>query len=314
MKILLTGHSGLLGNTLLKKLKEQGHTVFGISRTDRYNISENITCADLTNTELCESLIMEIKPEVVYHLAANASESKGQVSPVDMVQRNLLLSTNVLKSSINAGVKKFVFASSISVYGDAPTPYKEDGITVPKDVYGVNKLAFEQVLKIMSKVHGIKYTIFRPHNIYGIGQNMADPTKNVIALFMRKLLLGEPYNIYGEGLMKRAFSYVDDVADAFIRGLQDDMNEITVNVGSQTPITIAELSDLLQIITEKKSEITYLPLRSQEMSDFVADHHKQGLILSTQQTSLAEGLKKTWDWVQSQPLPELVQKENEIYG
>ena len=310
MRILITGVSGLLGNTLYDRLVEQGHEVFGAARTNRYH-KPNVECVDLTIPEVTEALFKDIQPEVVYHLAANASESKGQVSPIDMVSRNLLLSTIVLKSAINHKVKKFIFASSISVYGDAPTPYKESDIPQPKDVYGVNKLAFEQILKIMAKVYGFDYTILRPHNLYGPGQNMADPTKNVVALFMRRLVEGKPYTIFGEGKSRRAFTYVEDVAKVFQEALTG-LSGQTLNVGSTESITIEQLSEILQAVSSSTVPVERKPLRAQEMEDFIADHTRQALTLTTTQTALHSGLHDTWDWVNAHPLPEVVKVEDEI--
>ncbi len=312
-KILIVGHSGLIGNRLLQVLTNQGHIVFGVSRTDRHKVSHNIVCADLTNPEVTEQIFQEIKPEIVYLLAANACESRGQISPIDMTMRNVGLAVNVLRSAMNVKVKKFIYASSISVYGDAPTPYSESSTPKPKDVYGVNKLAFEQILKIMADVYKFDYTILRPHNVYGPGQNMNDPYKNVVALFMRKLLLREPYVMYGEGKMKRAFSYVDDVADVFAQA-KDKFSKLTINVGSTQETTIKELSDLLQRITALSVDVEQKASRPQEMHDFIADHTIQEDQLVYLDTPLLKGLIKTWEWVQVQPLTDLEVKENEIKG
>ena len=196
MRIIVTGSFGLVGSNLTKRLIDLGHEVHGL---------DHHTGCELNDTQQVESLFKKIYPDVVFHLAANAAEARGQVAPVEMIQNNIGIFANTLKASINTGVKKFVYTSSVAVYGEANVPYKEDGPTIPKDVYGVNKLACEQILRIMAKVYKFNYVIFRPHNIYGPGQNMSDPYKNVVALFMRKLLEGEPYKLFGHGKMRRAF-------------------------------------------------------------------------------------------------------------
>ena len=298
-KILITGHTGLLGSNLLKALKD--HEVLGLSLE---------TGHDLRDEQMVDKLIGEFKPDVVYHLAAFAAEARGQVSPVDMTQRNIGIFVNVLKASINAGVKKFIYTSSVAVYGEANTPYKEDGETIPKDVYGVNKLASEQILKIMAKVYGFEYVIFRPHNIYGPGQMMGDPYKNVVALFMRKLIEGEPYILFGEGKMRRAFSYVEDVVDVLVESLK--LSNVTMNVGSKHAISIKELSDMLQEITGLSVPIDYRPARPQEISMFLADHTTQDQLVTYKDTPLKEGLTKTWKWVKKNKLPEVIKVEKEI--
>ena len=227
-----------------------------------------------------------------------------------MTQRNIGIFVNVLKASINAGVKKFIYTSSVAVYGEADVPYKENGVTLPEDVYGVNKLACEQILKIMSKVYGFEYVILRPHNIYGPGQKMEDPSKNVVALFMRKLIEQQPYVLFGEGKMKRAFSYVDDVVDVLVQALK--LTDVTMNVGSDHAISIKELSDLLQEITGLSAPVEMKPARPQEISMFLADHSLQNSLVQYKETPLREGLLKTWEWVKKNKLPEVVIHNREI--
>ena len=278
-------------------------------------MGENAFKTDLTDLTLpsaTEYVFQKVKPDVVYHLAACAAEAKGQVSPSDMVNRNMVLSTNVLRHAINAGVKKFIYASSVSVYGDAPTPYSEYCVPAPKDIYGINKLAFEQELKVMSDVYGFDYTIFRPHNLYGPGQNPNDLTKNVINLFMRRILENKPYAIIGDGSVRRAFSYVEDVASVFAKALTD-FSKITMNVGSVHDFTIKELSDTLQAVTKSSVPIEKLPLRKQEIDIFIASHDVQESLTYYNETSLFDGLKKTWEWMKNQELGELLTIPEEIY-
>lgn len=310
-KILVTGHSGLLGSHLVKLLVKQGHEVLGVSRTNRYGF-ENSFETDLTNKDSCKFIFERFKPDVVYHLAANASEAMSQKSPSDMTSRNLLMSCNVLGSAIGVGAKKIIYASSVSVYGDAPTPYSEFTQPQPKDVYGVNKYAFEQVLKIMSKVYGIEHTIFRPHNLYGPGQNVNDFSKNVINIFMRKIIEGDGYTIFGGDNTRRAFSYAPDVAGVFAQAL-DSYSGITMNVGSKDSVTIQNLSDELINISGKEVPIDRKPLRDQEISEFIADHALQDtLLVYYKNTPLVEGLRETWEWMNNQKLSEVLTQEKEI--
>jgi len=314
MKILCTGHSGLLGSHLVTLLKSEGHEVYGISRTNRMGMIGNFFLGDLADVSLSTAtqyVFERVKPEVVYHLAANAAEAKGQVSPVDMVSRNLLLSTNVLRFAIQSGVKKFIYASSVSVYGDAPVPYTETSQPQPKDIYGVNKLAFEQELKIMAQVYGFDYTIFRPHNLYGPGQNPNDLTKNVINMFMRKILLKEPYTILGDSSVRRGFSYAPDVAKVFAQALEG-LSKITMNVGTAHIASIEQLSTLLQHITNSNIPVDRKPLRKQEISEFVADHSLQSSLVEYHETLLEDGLRETWDWMKKQDISTPIQCKEEI--
>lgn len=300
MNILVTGGSGLIGSNLSKKLIKEGHDVLSISRKQGL---------DLMDKKVTEQVITNFKPEVVYHLAANAAESRGQISPIDMTERNMNIFLHVLIPSINVKVKRFIYTSSVAVYGDVEVPYSEDDIPKPKDVYGVNKLACEQILKILSKVHGIDYTIFRPHNLYGPHQDMANPYKNVVALFMRSLMEDKEVTLFGEGKMKRAFTYIDDLVQVLVEGLEDKFKNQTVNVGSSIETDIATLLEKIETVVGKKAKKKYLPARPQEIYNFLASHRKQNLLTTYQETPLEEGLKKTWDFI---ALPQIEVMENEI--
>jgi UDP-glucose 4-epimerase len=163
----------------------------------------------------------------------------------------------------------------------------------------------------MAKVYGFEYVIFRPHNIYGPGQNMSDVSKNVIALFMRKLIEHQPYTLFGEGRMQRAFSYVEDVVEVMVEAL-DKLSNITMNVGSKEVVSIHELSDMIQQITGLSTDVELKPARDQEISAFLADHSLQDQIAHYKETPLTEGLLKTWQWVKQQELLPIIQREVEI--
>lgn len=300
MKILVTGATGLVGSNLVKHLIDYGHKVYGVSR--RLGL-------DLRDRASTEVYIRKVRPDVIYHLAAEAAESRGQVSPVDMTERNLGIFLNVLVPAINCKVKRFIYTSSVAVYGDIEVPYSEDDLTKPKDVYGVNKLAAEQILKILSKVHGFDYTIFRPHNIYGPHQDMSSPYKNVVALFMRNIMEDKESIIFGEGKMRRAFSYVDDVVDVLVEALTDPFRNQTVNVGSILETDIATLLHKIEKIAGKKARVKMLPARPQEIYLFLASHRKLNLLYQYKETPLDEGLQKTWDFIN---LPKLAVQKNEI--
>lgn len=299
MKILITGDSGLVGTNLVEKLRD-GHEVVGLSRSNGF---------DLRDKELTKNFIEKWQPDIVYHLAANAAEARGQVSPIDMTERNLNIFLNVLVPAINAKVKRFIYTSSVAVYGDVPIPYSEDDTPKPKDVYGVNKLAAEQILKILSKVHGFDYTIFRPHNIYGPHQDMSNPYKNVVALFMRNIMEEKELTIFGEGKMKRAFSFVNDVVEVLIEGMQDNFRNQTVNVGSSIDIEIGQLLSMIEEIAGKKAKVKNLPARPQEIYDFLPSHRKLNTLTTYHETPLMEGLTKTWNYLN---LPSIKHEDNEI--
>ena len=175
----------------------------------------------------------------VYHLAAYAAEGLSHFIKRFNYANNLIGSVNLINAAVNYEVNCFVFTSSIAVYGAGQTPMSEDMIPVPEDSYGIAKLAVERELKVSQEMFGLDYVIFRPHNVYGEGQNIGDRYRNVVGIFMNQLLKGEPMTIFGDGSQQRAFTHINDVAPIIARSVEypGARNEI-FNVGADQPYKV----------------------------------------------------------------------------
>ena len=295
MRILVTGDSGMIGSHLTKSLVKH-HKVFGISRSSR-NLVEGVKRYqfDLRNKELTDVVVSEINPEVVFHLAANAAEGASVFSPIEITTTGINTFLNVLVPAIKTGkLKKFNFTSSIAVYGPITTPFREQDLPLPQDIYGVAKLSIERMLKIMADVHGFKYSITRPHNVYGPNQNMSDPHRNVVTLFMNHILMGKPYTIYGDGSMKRAYSYVEDVIEVIARSGMDNKTGLTMNVGANKDYSLQELSEAVQKATKTKIRPNHLPSRVHEVHSAIADHTIANALYGYKSTPFEQGIASTW--------------------
>lgn len=315
----MTGAAGFIGSHLVDKLLAEGHMVFGIDDLSGGSL-ENVSprCQfekiDLQDKIATARAIEWMKPEVVYHLAANAAENKAQFSPIDITNRNVGVFLNTLVPAIKTGsLKRVVFTSSIAVYGALQTPFKETDKPEPEDIYGISKLACEQMLRVLSFVHGFEYVIARPHNVYGPRQNMRDPYRNVVAIFGNKLLKGEPYYIYGDGNQVRCFSYIDDVVKALVACLKPSVAGMTFNIGSDARYTINELSEALQEVAGHNDVPEYVADRPQEVKEAISDHSEAKKYLGYKdETSLKKGLEETWLWMMDKGPQELVYDELEI--
>ncbi len=305
-KVLVTGGAGFIGSHLVDSLVTQGFKVAVVDdlsggNLDNLNPKATFFKCDLRRTQQVEKILAEVRPELVYHLAANAAESKAQFSPIDITSRNYDGSIKVLTAAIRHGLKRFIFTSSIAVYGQLQTPFKETDKPEPEDIYGVTKLAFEQSLKILSQVHGFEFVITRPHNVYGPRQNMRDPYRNVVTIFMNAVLKGEPFTIYGQGDQTRCFSYVDDVVKALLHCATAKVAGMTFNVGSDHDYTVNQLAAMILQVAESDLQPVFLPQRVREVITAVSDHALSKKYLKYQdQTSLEKGLKKTWEWAKTQ--------------
>src|SRR5581483_2084511 len=212
---------------------------------------------------------------------------------------NVLGSVNVLNAAVRAEtVERFVFTSSIAVYGGAQTPMTEDVIPEPEDPYGVAKYAVELDLRAAQRMFGLDYTVFRPHNVYGELQNLADPYRNVIGIFMNQLLSGRPMTISGDGSQTRAFTYIDDVAPLIARSIDVPAaaNEV-FNIGADTPYTVLDLArTVARALDVEEPEIDFLPAREEVVHAF-SDHAKLSRVFGEAPTvSLEDGVRRMADW------------------
>ena len=305
MKIIVTGGAGFIGSHLVDRLIDDKHEVVvldDLSGGYERNINKKAKFynLDLRNKSKTSKIVKDLKPEIVYHLAANAAENKAQFSPIDITTRNYDTFLNTLVPAVNSGMKRMIVTSSIAVYGALQTPFKETDKPEPEDLYGISKLSMEESLKILSKVHGFEYVITRPHNVYGPRQNMSDPYRNVVTLFMNAILSGKPYYIYGDGEQRRCFSYVDDVVDALFKCGFEDVNGKIFNVGSDKDYSINELSESIQKVTNTSLKPVYISDRPQEVKVAISDHTLARNYLNYRDsTTFIDGIRNTWKYAES---------------
>lgn len=305
MKIGVTGAAGFMGSHLVDRLVEDGHDVFSIDDLSggfRENVNQKseFVHLDLRDRNGTEKAIQEIAPEIIFHLAADATEGRSQFTPIECTSRNYLAYLNVIVPAINYGVRKIIIFSSMAVYGKQKPPFVESMEPRPEDIYGVSKASMESATKILSDVYGIDYTILRPHNCYGPRQNMSDPYRNVIAIFMNCLLRKKPFYIYGDGEQKRSFSYIDDQVPCMIKALDRRCNGETINLGPINEITINELAKIILDATGSKLGPIYLPPRPREVKNAWCTNDKAVRLLDYKDNvTLEEGIHRMWKWARS---------------
>lgn len=305
-KILVTGAAGFMGSHLAELLAKEGHEVYGIDNFSigrKINIPSNIEFieCDLIDAKKVEDLIKRIKPTLVYHLAAWAHEGLSQFMPRLITENNYNAFLNLVIPCINNGMERMVVASSMSVYGAQKTPFSEEMPLAPEDVYAVAKAAMEKTVEILADVHGFKYTIIRPHNVYGPRQALWDPYRNVAAIFINRLMKGLPPVIYGDGNQTRAFSYIDDVNPYIANaGFSDETVGETINIGPTEEYTINELAKTVLEIFGMDLKPIYMPMRPREVKDAYCTNDKAKKLLGYQtSTTLKEGLTKMIEWAKT---------------
>jgi UDP-glucose 4-epimerase len=318
MNIAVTGGAGLIGSHLVDKLLKEGHRVVVIDDLsgglpDNVNSEALLVKADCRDLPSMREVFRIFKPEIVYHLAANAAEGKSHFSPIDITSRNYDTFLSVLVAGLGNGMRRIIVTSSVAVYGSATPPFSEETKPEPEDLYGLSKLNIEESLKILSKVHNFEWVVARAHNVYGPRQSMRDPYRNVVMIWMNKILKGEPYVIYGDGSMQRCYTYISDLAEGLYQmGVRDVSGEV-FNLGADEPVSLKQLSDAIQEVTSGVVPPQFLPARPQEVVAAVLVHKKAEKLLAYKtKTSLIDGISKTWEWAKQQGPQRLVYTDFEI--
>lgn len=312
MRILVTGAAGFMGSHVVDTLVADGHDVYGVDDlsggyTRNVHPKSHFTQLDLRKHGDVVRYIASVKPELLYHLAADASEGRSQFTPISSTERNYLAYMYTLTECIKNGLKKVVLTSSMSVYGAQKPPFSEDMKPMPEDIYGIAKTSMEEATKVLAAVHGFKYVIVRPHNVYGPKQNLADPYRNVIGIFINCLLNNRNFYIYGAGDQKRAFTYIDDFNPYFVRcGLDDSVNGEILNIGPSEEHTINQLSDIVLAVFFHDGKYPetlkpkYLPIRPQEVIEAYCTNDKAKRLLGYEtKTRLADGVAKMISWAKT---------------
>jgi UDP-glucose 4-epimerase len=226
--------------------------------------------------------------DVVYHSAALPYEGLSVFSPQIVYEATLLSTIGLLRASVNARVKRFVFVSSMARYGHQKAPFTEDMPAVPVDPYGAAKVAAEQAVKMLCDLHGLEWAVAVPHNVFGPGQRYWDPYRNVPAIMANRVLQGKRPVIYGDGQQRRSLSYIADVtAPLLAMADHPDAPGQVFNVGpGGQGVTITELALKIIRLAGAATAPEYFPGRPSEVHQAYCSADKTERVL---------GCKAEWD-------------------
>lgn len=305
MKIFVTGIAGFLGAHIAREGVAQGWTVTGIDSL-LGGCPENVpggaewAATDCRDPDAYEHLIRDA--DVVYHCAAAPYEGLSVFSPQVVWENTAMSTVGVLRAAVNAGVRRFIFCSSMSRYGHQVPPFTEDMPAVPADPYAIAKVASEQLVRNLCGLHGMEHVICVPHNIYGPGQRYWDPFRNVAGIMINRALQGKPPVIYGDGSQVRSFSYIDDVTGPLLKLATADVAGETFNVGpdgDDEEITILGLARQILYLTGGPEPVFY-PARPGEVHYATCSSGKARRMLDYRpRWDLGKGLVAYVEWVES---------------
>ena len=309
--VLITGVAGLLGSRLADWIIETqpDTTVIGVDDLSggfTENINPKVKFWQMNLIEHPIENIFEAHDiDYVFHFAAYAAEGLSPFIRTYNYDNNLKSTARLVNECIKNDVKRLVFTSTLAVYG-----YGNGGIfdesqqQSPIDPYGVAKYACEMDIQIAGEQHGLDWCIIRPHNVYGIKQNIWDKYRNVLGIWMFQHLNGMDMTIFGEGDQTRAFSYIDDSLEPLWNAaIRPEASKEIINLGGIREISINEAAQTLQeVIGEGK--VTYLEARHEVKHSIPTFQKSIDLLGFEHKTDLKEGLTEMWKWAQQQPMRE----------
>jgi UDP-glucuronate 4-epimerase len=309
MKAIVTGAAGFIGSHLCERLLKDGWTVVGVDNFDNFydpqvkrsNIKDclknkqfKLVEADIRDSTAMNKVASE-GADVIVHLAARAGVRPSIAQPALYADVNINGTVTLLETAKKNNIKKFVFASSSSVYGNnRKVPFSEDdNVDFPISPYAATKKAGELICHTYHHLNGIAMTCLRFFTVYGPRQR----PDLAIHKFAKLIEDGKPIPVYGDGSMMRDFTYVDDIIDGTVAGINECAGYNIYNLGESRPITVNNLISEIEKALGKKAVIERLPLQPGDVERTYADITKARRDLRyNPNTGISDGLKRFVEW------------------
>ena len=296
--VLLTGVAGFIGSKLAEHLLYEGYNVIGIDDLSVGDINNIPDKTEFYKHDLSKPIDINFKKKIGYvlHLAGQSSGEISFDNPIVDLEKNTFSTINLIDFSNKHQIEKFLYASSMSVYGESIDKNPaETSHCLPKSCYGISKLASENYLRILSKK--FKYINIRMFNVYGPGQNLNNFRQGMVSIFIQQALVDGVFNIKGSIDRFRDFIYIDVVVKIWYYLMKSDMGNSEINLGTGYKTYVRELLEEIKINTGKLETVINnntpgdqfgIYSNNQNLNKFLPDDY--------QFVSLSEGIKKTLNW------------------
>jgi UDP-glucuronate 4-epimerase len=309
LKVLVTGCAGFIGSRVTALLIEQGHEVRGIDNlSDAYDVRmknwrvEKLLAAndvdwvngDITDRDSVSALIDDFKPDAVVNLAARAGVRQSIDNPWVYYETNVTGTLNLLEACKDAGVSRFLLASTSSVYGENKMPFSEDAeIDSFLSPYATSKKAAEDLCRLYNHLFDFDITVFRFFTVYGPSGR---PDMSLFR-FVRWIVEGEPLQLNGDGTQQRDFTHVDDVARGVVLAIDRRPGYETINLGSDSPVELNTVIDEIESLVGKTATIEHHPFPSTDVKATWANISRARELLGWEpQVDLKQGVASVVDW------------------
>ncbi|HET6682598.1 MAG TPA: NAD-dependent epimerase/dehydratase family protein [Gaiella sp.] len=302
MRAVVTGGAGFIGSTLADTLLVRGdevHVVDDLGSGRRENVSDEAILHVLDVRNSLADALADVRPEVVYHLAAQVDVRVSVADPVLDARTNVLGTVNVLELAQRHDAQVVFASTGGAIYGECDTrPAREEDERRPLSPYGTSKLAGEEYLATWNRLHGTRHVALRLGNVYGPRQ---DPhgEAGVVAIFLSRIANGQPATIFGDGGQTRDYVFVGDVVRAFVAAVGADGG--VYNVGTGTETSVLELWQACTDAAGVASQVSHDDPRLGELRRSCLDNALAERELGWRpEISLLEGLRRTWEWIREE--------------
>jgi len=291
-KILVTGVAGFIGSKVCEELQRKKYSIIGVdnlSSGKKKNIPKNIIFFkfDLSNYQNYKKLP---KCKYILHLAGQSSGDISFDDPVADLKKNTQSTLNLIKFGIKSKTKKIIYASSMSVYGDLKKKrYDENLEPKPKSCYGISKIASENYLKVFSKK--LNYINFRMFNVYGPGQDLSNLRQGMVSIYLAQALKNKKIIVKGSLNRIRDFIYIDDVVKIWVKSLNNNISNQTINLSSGKPTSVKKLLSEIRLLIPGSQIIKASATRGDQFRA-VGNSRKLNKIFKYKFTPLRTGLRK----------------------
>lgn len=309
MRFLVTGGAGFIGSNIVEELLRRGHSVRvldNFSTGKRINLAEfekdiHLIDGDIRNYHIVNNAVKGI--EVILHQAALPSVPRSIADPITSNQVNIDGTLNILEAARDNNVRRIVFASSSSVYGDTPgLPRHEDMAANPLSPYAVSKLAGEKYCSVYSGNYGVETVALRYFNVFGPRQDPRSQYSAVIPKFISAMLCNQQPEIFGDGETSRDFTFVSNVAEANIQSSNGERNgAVVMNCAAHSSISLNELVNKINKILGKNITPVYREFRKGDIRHSYADITRAELLINYKPAvTFEEGLRRTVNYYEQQ--------------